>query len=36
MNDRTRTWIRRWLPVITFLLMGALTLAQWWLSTHPG
>lgn len=36
MNDKTRVWLRRWLPVLMFLLLGGLTLAQAWLSVHPG
>lgn len=36
MNDKTRAWLRRWLPLIMFLFLGALSLAQWWFSTHPG
>lgn len=36
MSEKTRMWLRRWLPVILFALFGVLTLAQVWLSAHPG
>lgn len=36
MKESTRVWLRRWLPVMLFLLFGTLTLAQVWLSAHPG
>lgn len=35
-NDRTKTWLRKWLPVIMFLFFGLITLAQLWLSLNPG
>lgn len=36
MNDKTRRWLRRWLPLLLFVVIGLLTLAQAWLSVHPG
>lgn len=36
MNDHTKVWLRKWLPVIMFVFFGLLTLAQLWLATNPG
>ncbi|CAM3495716.1 hypothetical protein DESA109040_14555 [Deinococcus saxicola] len=35
MKESTRTWLRRWMPVMMFVIFGLLMLAQVWLSMNP-